>query len=344
MKKTRNHPLASAVILVLPLVAGWIPQGIAQDQAADPAGEAPPSAQEPLQEQVADPTPDDSTTVQQPLEEQAEPPALDPDHPSGDQTGIPREDPLPAMEPASPGTALLPDTGLPLPEVQEVMDYLDDLYRSVSSHSTMTMEVVTENWSRTLELEAWTSGEDNALVVIRSPAREAGTATLRTEDGLWNYAPRADRLVRIPSGLLSDSWMGSHFTNDDLMRESDYTDDFDTTLSWVDDPDGTRYLLATMIPHPDAAVVYTKVEYRLTVDQWIPVRADFFDEEEVVRTFHFSNLQVVGHRTIPFVMEVIPHDHPTESTRVEYTSLQMDLPVDRSLFTPQGLRRAAQRR
>jgi hypothetical protein len=114
---------------------------------------------------------------------------------------------------------------VPVPDVSRVMDYIDDLYRAQSSYSSMRMTVVRERGTRELELEAWSKGDDETLIVIRSPAREAGTATLRTEDGLWNYAPRADRLIRIPTGLLSDSWMGSHFTNDDLMRETSYLDD-----------------------------------------------------------------------------------------------------------------------
>ena len=97
------------------------------------------------------------------------------------------------------------------------------------------------------------------------------------------------------------------------------------------------------IPHPDAAVVYTKLEYLLTEDRWIPVRADFYDEEELVRTFAFSDVREVAGRPIPFVMEVIPHDKHGESTRVENLEHEIDIPVNRTLFTPRGLRRAAQR-
>ncbi|MBN1945773.1 MAG: outer membrane lipoprotein-sorting protein [Bradymonadales bacterium] len=257
-------------------------------------------------------------------------------------------DPLSAQP--DPDRAVVEDQGLhqdlgelPLPEVHAVVDHLDNLYRSRSSHSTMRMTVVTENWSRTLELEAWTQGEDNALIIIRAPAREAGTGTLRTADGLWNYAPRADQLVRIPSGLLSESWMGSHFTNDDLMRESSYLADHEAILAWVEE-DGSRYLRVALIPHPDTPVVYTRLEFLLAGDRWVPIRADFFDGEECVRTFTFSDVREVSQRSIPFVMEVIPHDKPGESTRVEYLSHQIDIQVDGSLFLRQGLRRAAQRR
>jgi outer membrane lipoprotein-sorting protein len=161
-----------------------------------------------------------------------------------------------------------------------------------------------------------------------------------TEEGLWNYAPRADRLIRIPTGLLSESWMGSHFTNDDLMRETSYDDDYDTELSWTE-RDGERYLLVTMTPKPDAPVVYTRVLFLLTPDRWIPVREEFYDEGELIRYMTFDRVETVGGRPIPMRMTLIPTDEPDERTVVEYEELQFDADVDASLFTRRGLRRVA---
>jgi hypothetical protein len=228
-----------------------------------------------------------------------------------------------------------------VPSADELMRYLNDLWRSSASYARMRMTVVTENWSRELDLESWSRGADEALVIIRAPAREAGTATLRTSEGLWNYAPRADRLMRIPSGLLSESWMGSHFTNEDLMRESDWNDDFDTELSWVE-RDGQRLLLARSIPRPEAAIVWTRIDYYITPD-WLPLEAEYFDGEELLRTMRFGEVREVVGRPIPMRFDIIPHDKPGERTTVEYQQLELDADVDPSLFTQRGLRRAAQR-
>lgn len=230
-----------------------------------------------------------------------------------------------------------------LPETKKVTDHLDALYRSDSATGRMRMEVVTAHYERTLEMDSWSRGEDLALVVIRSPAREAGTATLRTDEGLWNYAPRADRLMRIPSGLLSDSWMGSHFTNDDLMRESSYDDDYDTTLSWAEEG-GTRYLQMRLVPKPSAAVVYTRIVFILTADEWLPVRADYYDDDAKVRVTHFRDVRDFGGRRVPAVMDVRPTDKPKERTVVTYLDLKFDMDVPKRVFTPRGLRKAAQRR
>lgn len=229
---------------------------------------------------------------------------------------------------------------IPVPNVGRVMDYIDDLYRARSSHSVMTMTVVRERGTRELEMEAWSQGDDEALIVIRAPAREAGTATLRTEEGLWNYAPRADRLIRIPTGLLSDSWMGSHFTNDDLMRETSYLDDYDATLGWVEE-EGVRYLKATLIPKPDAPVVYSSLVFLVTPDDWVPARFEYYDEEVMVRHMEFDRIRTISGKQIPMRMTIIPADDPEERTVVEYLELELDVPVDDQLFSRQGLRRAA---
>lgn len=227
-----------------------------------------------------------------------------------------------------------------LPDVERVMDHIDDLYRSTSSYSRMRMTVKRERGDRVLELEAWSRGDDEALIVIRAPAREAGTATLRTEDGLWNYAPRADRLIRIPTGLLSEAWMGSHFTNDDLVRETSYLDDYDAALSTVV-RDGSPFLQATLTPKPDAPVVYSQLVFLITPQDWIPLRAEYYDEGEVIRSMIFEDVQTVAGRRIPMTMILQPTDEPDERTVVEYLELDLDIPVDASLFTRQGLRRAA---
>lgn len=237
-------------------------------------------------------------------------------------------------------TPLHGQTGEPLPDVDAVLDHLDDLYRSSSSHARMNMTVVRERGTRDLSLESWSRGTDEALIVIRAPAREAGTATLRTDEGLWNYAPRADRLIRIPSGLLSESWMGSHFTNDDLLRETSYREDYRAALSWTG-RDGTDYLQVTLTPRPDAPVVYTELRFLLTPDDWIPVRWEYVDEGEVVRVMTFDRRAEVAGRILPMRMVIRPSDRPEERTEIVYQELELEVDLDPGLFSRQGLRRVA---
>jgi len=229
---------------------------------------------------------------------------------------------------------------VPVPDVTQVMDYIDDLYRAQSSYSRMRMTVVRERGTRELEMESWSKGDDEALIVIRAPAREAGAATLRTDEGLWNYAPRADRLIRIPTGLLSESWMGSHFTNDDLMRETSYLDDYDAEIG-TEERGGVTYLKATLIPKPDAPVVYSALVFLITPGDWIPVRSEYYDDGDMIRAMDFDQIQTIAGKQIPMRMTILPTDEPTERTVIEYLELELDIPVDDQLFTRQGLRRAA---
>ena len=232
-----------------------------------------------------------------------------------------------------------PVTAQTAPDVDAVLDHLDDLYRASSSHAVMTMRVERARGTRELTLESWSRGMDDALIVIRAPAREEGTATLMTDDGLWNYAPRADRLIWIPSGLLSESWMGSHFTNDDLLRETSYREDYSAEADWVDEGD-ERALRITLTPRPEAPVVYTRVEFWLD-ERWVPSRTDYFDGDDLVRTMRYSDVAEVSGRLLPLTLTVIPTATPSERTVVIYHTLELDVDVDGDLFTRRGLRRVA---
>jgi len=227
-----------------------------------------------------------------------------------------------------------------VPDLSAIVHTLDDLYRAQSSHAVMTMTVTRRRGVRELTLESWSRGEDEALIVIREPAREAGTATLRTEEGLWNYAPRADRLIRIPSGLLSESWMGSHFTNDDLLRESSYLDDHTAAARWMDH-EGHRLLEVTFTPKPDLPVVYTRLVFLLDPDGWFPVQADYYDGEEHTRQMRFDQVRTVAERRIPMHLILQPMDEPDERTEIRYDQLDLNVSVDAEMFTRRGLRRIA---
>jgi len=245
----------------------------------------------------------------------------------------PSDTPEHAEVPAEPG----------IPDADTLMRHIDELYRADSSRARMTMEIVTSDFSRTLEMEAWSVGANESLVVVRSPAREAGTATLRNADGLWNYAPRADRLMRIPSGMMSDGWMGSHLTNDDMVRDTQYEEDYTTTVERVT-RDGRPLLRAMSIPGERTAVAWTRVDFYVDEDGWVPVLSEFFDNDEIVRRIEFSEVTMIDGRSIPLTMTVVPGSAPDEYTRMRYTSLELDVSVDRDLFTQRGLRRAATQR
>jgi hypothetical protein len=134
--------------------------------------------------------------------------------------------------------------------------------------------------------------------------------------------------------------MGSHFTNDDLMRETSYLDDYDATLS-TEERDGVEYLKATLTPKPEAPVVYSQLVFLITPGDWVPVRAEYYDDGDMVRAWTFDQVQTISGKKIPMRMTILPTDKPDERTVVEYQTLELNVPVDQELFTRQGLRREA---
>ncbi len=226
------------------------------------------------------------------------------------------------------------------PSARELLDRVDDLFRGRSSHGRATMVVVTAHWTRTLTLEAWSKGKEQSLIRILAPEKEKGTATLNVGNDLWNYLPKVKRVIKLPSSMLSASWMGSHFTNDDLVKESRMADDYTFETTFDGTRDGQAVVEVTCIPKPEAAIVWGKVVVRVRHGDWLPLIVDFYDEQmAVARTITYTDIRRFGARTLPSSFTVVPTDKPTESTRIAWEDLEFDVPLDDDLFTLRELQR-----
>ena len=154
---------------------------------------------------------------------------------------------------------------------EEIINRVDRLLRGDSSHGVARMEVVTENWERGLTMEIWSLGVDYSLVRVQAPAREAGTATLKATEDIWNYLPKVDRAIKIPASMMAGAWMGSHFTNDDLVRESQLIEDYFIELTYDGDRDGVTVWEFRLTPKPEAAVVWGHVDYQVRQADYMPL-------------------------------------------------------------------------
>jgi hypothetical protein len=228
-----------------------------------------------------------------------------------------------------------------LSDATEIVDCVDRIMRGESSRGISTMEVVTENWSRAMEMQVWSLGTDHTLVRILSPRKDAGTATLKAGSEIWNYLPRVDRTIKIPASLMSASWMGSHFTNDDLVKESRLIEDYEITLAFEGDRDGVEVWEFDLVPRPEAPVVWGRIAYQVRKSDTMPVYARYYDEDgEVVRTMTFFDYRELGGRLIPAAMRVVPEDKPDEFTEVRYSELEFDVDLDEEYFSLRRLRDA----
>ena len=223
---------------------------------------------------------------------------------------------------------------------EEIINRVDRLLRGDSSHGVARMEVVTENWERGLTMEIWALGVDYSLVRVQAPAREAGTATLKATEDIWNYLPKVDRAIKIPASMMAGAWMGSHFTNDDLVRESQLIEDYFIELTYDGDRDGVTVWEFRLTPKPEAAVVWGHVDYQVRQADYMPLWTRFYAEDgELARTMRYSEFTNLGGRTVPAVMEMVPADKPSETTKIIYEQLVFDIDIDQSFFSLRNLQR-----
>ncbi len=223
---------------------------------------------------------------------------------------------------------------------KEILDKMDDLFRGKSSEGRMTMTIATAHWTRTLTLEFWSEGKDKSLIRILAPKKEKGTATLRVENDIWNFLPKIKRVIKLPSSMMSASWMGSHFTNDDLVKESRMAEDFTFELTFRGKRGGQEIIQVTCYPKPEAAVVWGKVLVTVRAEDWLPLNSKYYDEDfKLARTMVFSKINLLGDRTIPTLMTVIPEDKPNEKTEVLYEKMIFDLDLPENTFSLRRLQR-----
>jgi hypothetical protein len=233
---------------------------------------------------------------------------------------------------------------VPLParaqSARDIIDQVDQLLRGESSVARFTMDIRTEHWERSLTLRAWSLGTEYALVRVEAPAKETGTATLKAGQEVWNYLPRVDRTIKVPSSMMMGSWMGSHFTNDDLVKESTLVDDYDIEIDFEGVREGVDVWEFVLIPLPEAPVVWGKIRYQVRQDDLMPTWARYYDEsDELIRTMTFSEHQVMDGRLVPAVMTVEPADDPGELTLIRYHELEFEIGVDEDFFSLRNLRR-----
>jgi outer membrane lipoprotein-sorting protein len=224
-----------------------------------------------------------------------------------------------------------------VPGAAEIVDRMDRLFRSATSASTIEMEIVTPDWRRTLRMEIATEGMDKTFIRLMYPNKEKGVATLRIGTEMWNFFPRINKVMKVPPSMMMSSWMGSDFTNDDLVKESSLRDDYTHELV---EPEGAdpRYYYLELVPREGAAVVWGKVLFTVLRDGLMPEREEFFDERgALVRVMTFGEVRTLGGRRIPTVLEMQPLTRSGHSTVIRYIDAEFDMKLPVGTFTLRNL-------
>ena len=224
------------------------------------------------------------------------------------------------------------------PDVEKIVEKIDELYRSRSSYSELEMQIVTPHWERTLKMRAWTEGMEKTFIRILSPAKERGVATLRVGNEMWNYLPKANKVMKIPPSMMMSSWMGSDFTNDDLVREFTFVDDYTYQLINPDDAQ-EGFLYIEFIPRKGLPIVWGKVIISVRDEDYIPVWERYYDERgNLMRVMSFKDIKEFDGRKIPSLLDLIPQTKEGHKTVIRYLDIDFNVALPPEVFSLRNLR------
>lgn len=209
-----------------------------------------------------------------------------------------------------------------------------------SSYSVMSMQIVRPEWTRTIEFKSWSLGDDYALALITAPAREAGQSFLKRMTEMWSWNPSINRLIKLPPSMMSQGWMGSDYTNDDILRESSVVDDYTHEIAGEETVDGRPCYRIVMIAREDASIVWGKQVRWIDRKDFLVLKAELYDEDDyLVRTETASAIKVMDGRTITTRIELVPAEEPENRTVVEIREIKFNIPVEESWFSQQNMKR-----
>jgi len=222
--------------------------------------------------------------------------------------------------------------------IQSAMDH----YRGLSSYSEMTMTIHRPDWQRSMSMRSWTKGEKTTLVRVTEPKKDAGNGTLTKDNNMWTYAPKVNRIIKVPSSMMSQSWMGSDFSNKDISKSTDIIDQYDHKLLETREQDGHKIYVIESIPHEDAAVVWGK-EVLTVRDDYVLIEQQFWDQDNIlVKSMKALEIKELGGRTVASIIRMNKKDEPEEWTQMSVQVIKFDQDHPDSLFTLSSLRNPRQ--
>ena len=235
--------------------------------------------------------------------------------------------------------ALLP-LGSNAQDAREIIRKTDEKRRGEAATSSMTIRIVRPTWTREMEVKTWSLGTEYSLILITSPARDKGTVFLKRDKEIWNWLPAIERNVKLPPSMMMQSWMGSDFTNDDLIKESSVVDDYTHRIVGDSIISGRSCWLIELIPKPDAAVVWGKVLNWIDKREYIELRTEMYDEDGyLVNVVKFGEVKDLGGRMLPSVMEFVPAEKEGHKTEIRYHEVDYEALLGQSFFSLQNMKR-----
>lgn len=222
---------------------------------------------------------------------------------------------------------------------KEILRRSQALVNGKSNKSKMTMTIVRPTWTREVSMQSWSVGDEYYLILVTSPARDKGSVFMKREKEMWNWMPSIGRMIKIPPSMMAQSWMGSDFTNDDLMKGSSIVDDYDQKIVGEEQISGVPCWKIEMIPVPSSAVVWGKVMIWIAREKYWQMKAEYYDEDLLkINSMFCDKITHFNDRELPARLTIIPEDKPGHKTVIEFTNQEFDIHLSIGFFTQQKMK------
>jgi len=222
----------------------------------------------------------------------------------------------------------------------EIVKKADDKMQGESNYSEMEMKIVRPQWNRTLSFTSCSKGKDYSITLITNPAKEKGQTFLKRKNELWSWNPTIERLIKLPPSMLSQGWMGSDYSNDDVLNESSVVNDYTHKIIGTETIERKDCYKIELNPKPTSLVVWGKQEMWITKTDFIILIVKYYDEDNyLVKTEKASQIKLMDNRLIPTVFEILPADEPQNKTLVTIKKNKFDISVDETFFSQQNMKK-----
>ncbi len=223
---------------------------------------------------------------------------------------------------------------------REIITKADEKFNGeMSGYSVMSMTIVRPAWQRTVEFRSWSLEDDYALTLITAPAREKGQTFLKRGTEMWSWNPAINRLIKLPPSMMSQGWMGSDYTNDDILRESSVVEDYTHSLEGEEEVDSRLCHKIKLMAREDADVLWGHQVWWVDKKEFITLKAELYDEDGyLVRTERGMELKTMDGRFIPTVIELVPAEEEGRKTVLKILEVKFNIKLEESFFSQQNMK------
>lgn len=205
-------------------------------------------------------------------------------------------------------------------------------------YAELEVTIKRPRWTKTMQLNSWSKGDDYAAVYVASPQKDKGTVYLKTKGEVFNYLPNIKKTIKLPAALLNQSWMGTDLSADDLVKLTQVTTDYNAEITGSQLITGRECYEITLIPKPDSDVLWGKLVVYIDKTDFLQLKTVFYDEDlAVVNTLTASDVRMMNGRKLATKISLKPANRMGYQTRVTYRKIEFNRPIPDSFFTKDNI-------